>query len=69
MQKKENMQSETLQQVFEYAHMYLRGHKLTELKSEHVLIGLVGTDNEARHFLTEIGMTTSTGAFSATAAP
>ena len=58
MQKKENMQSETLQQVFEYAHMYLRGHKLTELKSEHVLIGLVGTDNEARHFLTEIGMTT-----------
>ena len=50
------MQSESLQRVFDYAAIYARGNMLNELKSEHILLAMTAVENEARPFLTELGM-------------
>ena len=50
------MVSETLTDVFSYAQTYVRIHHCGEINAHHVLIGLVSVENEARHFLLEIGM-------------
>ena len=54
------MQSDSLQRVFEYATTYVLDHKLQEVKSQHVLFGLLSEENEARKFLTSIKMTMDT---------
>ena len=51
-----SMVSETLTDVFSYAQTYVRIHHCGEINAHHVLIGLVSVENEARHFLLEIGM-------------
>ena len=51
------MQSETLQNVFEFAAMFARNQRAPQLVSQHVLYGLARVDNEARPFLTEFGLT------------
>ena len=56
-QTRESMQSDSLQRVFEYATTYVLEHKLQEVKSQHVLFGLLSEDNEARKFLSGIKMT------------
>ncbi|MCH5152072.1 MAG: ATP-dependent Clp protease ATP-binding subunit [Clostridiales bacterium] len=51
------MQSETLQNVFEFAAMFARNQRESKLASKHVLYALARVDNEARHYLTEFGLT------------
>ena len=51
------MQSETLQNVFEFAAMFARNQRESQLASKHVLYGLARVDNEARPFLTDFGLT------------
>ena len=51
------MQSETLQNVFEFAAMFARNQRESQLASKHVLYSLARVDNEARHYLTEFGLT------------
>ena len=50
------MQSESLQNVIGYAQNYLRKRGLTEIMCQDVLYGLVGVENEARHFLVDLGI-------------
>ena len=51
------MQSETLQDVYEFANMFARGQRLAELEGQHVLYALAHVDNEAKRFLTSFGLT------------
>lgn len=50
------MQSESLQNVLDFARSYLQAHNLTEIQCQDVLYGLVGVENEAKHFLYELGI-------------
>ena len=51
------MQSETLQNVYEFANMFARNLRIAELESQHVLYALSRVENEAQRFLTNFGLT------------
>ena len=51
------MQSETLQNVYEFANMFARNLRIAELESQHVLYALARVDNEAKRFLISFGLT------------
>ena len=51
------MQSETLQDVFEFANMFARAQRVEKLEGQHVLYALAHVDNEAKRFLTSYGLT------------
>ena len=51
------MQSETLQNVFEYATMFARNQRYLQPEGCHILYALAHEENEAKHFLTEFNMT------------
>ncbi len=50
------MLTDTSQSVYEAARKYAYSHQLTQIKSEHILYGIVSTQNEATHYLTDLGM-------------
>ena len=51
------MQSETLQNVYEFANMFARNLRLSQLEGQHVLYALSRVENEAQRFLTSFGLT------------
>ena len=51
------MQSETLQEVFDFANMFARGQGLSKLEGQHVLFALAHVENEAKKYLTSFGLT------------
>ena len=51
------MQSETLQNVYEFANMFARNLRLSQLEGQHVLYALSRVENEAQKYLTAFGLT------------
>ena len=50
------MQSETLQDVYEFASMFARQKGASHLECRHVLYAMSVVDNEAKRFLTDFGL-------------
>lgn len=50
------MQSETLQNVYEFASMFARKKNASHLECRHVLYAMSVVDNEAKRFLTDFGL-------------
>ncbi|MCH5152496.1 MAG: ATP-dependent Clp protease ATP-binding subunit [Clostridiales bacterium] len=51
------MQSETLQNVYEFANMFARSLRLSQLEGQHVLYALSRVENESQRYLTSFGLT------------
>ncbi len=50
------MQTEALQNVYEFAYMFARSKNVSRLECQHVLYAMSVVDNGAKHFLTEFGL-------------
>ncbi len=51
------MRTDTLQEVYNFAHMYARNNRVNCVQPAHVLFGLVNVENPAKDFLAQFGMT------------
>lgn len=51
------MQTETLQDVFDFATVFAHNQYYKKPESRHILTGLAHVENEATHFLTDFGLT------------
>lgn len=56
-QKGTFMRTDTLQEVYNFAHMYARNNRVNCVQPAHVLFGLVNVENPAKDFLAQFGMT------------
>lgn len=51
------MRTDTLQEVYNFAHMYARNNRVNCVQPAHVLFGLVNVENPTKDFLAQFGMT------------